>query len=104
MAERSKAAVLKTVEVRASWGSNPYLRATVNGATPFFFVFKTAGGRVHTSNAKLSYINHVKYLSIIYTTSTCESNRLRASFLGFDSVEPRPQQVAPGLPFATLSR
>ena len=28
MAERSKAAVLKTVEVKASWGSNPYLPAT----------------------------------------------------------------------------
>ena len=27
MAERSKAAVLKTVDVRASWGSNPYLSA-----------------------------------------------------------------------------
>ena len=27
MAERSKAAVLKTVEVKASWGSNPYLPA-----------------------------------------------------------------------------
>ena len=27
MAERSKAAVLKTVEVKASWGSNPYLSA-----------------------------------------------------------------------------
>ena len=30
MAERSKAAVLKTVEVKASWGSNPYLPATQN--------------------------------------------------------------------------
>ena len=29
MAERSKAAVLKTVEVKASWGSNPYLPAIV---------------------------------------------------------------------------
>ena len=28
MAERSKAAVLKTVDVKASWGSNPYLPAT----------------------------------------------------------------------------
>ena len=27
MAERSKAAVLKTVDVKASWGSNPYLSA-----------------------------------------------------------------------------
>ena len=27
MAERSKAAVLKTVVVRATWGSNPYLSA-----------------------------------------------------------------------------
>ena len=27
MAERSKAAVLKTVDVKASWGSNPYLPA-----------------------------------------------------------------------------
>ena len=28
MAERSEAAVLKTVDVKASWGSNPYLPAT----------------------------------------------------------------------------
>ena len=28
LAERSKAAVLKTVDVKASWGSNPYLPAT----------------------------------------------------------------------------
>ena len=31
MAERSKAAVLKTVDVRASWGSNPYSSAKDSG-------------------------------------------------------------------------
>lgn len=30
MAERSKAAVLKTVDVKASWGSNPYLSANAS--------------------------------------------------------------------------
>ena len=30
MAERSKAAVLKTVVVKATWGSNPYLSANQN--------------------------------------------------------------------------
>ena len=36
MAERSKAAVLKTVEVKASWGSNPYLPAILsNPKFPF---------------------------------------------------------------------
>ena len=29
MAERSKAAVLKTVDVKASWGSNPYLSTII---------------------------------------------------------------------------
>ena len=38
MAERSKAAVLKTVEVKASWGSNPYLPAILsNPKFPFNF-------------------------------------------------------------------
>ena len=38
MAERSKAAVLKTVEVKASWGSNPYLPAILsNSKFPFNF-------------------------------------------------------------------
>ena len=41
MAERSKAAVLKTVEVKASWGSNPYLSARVRFNVPnaFWCVF-----------------------------------------------------------------
>ncbi len=29
MAERSKAAVLKTVDLKGSWGSNPYLSAKI---------------------------------------------------------------------------
>ena len=32
MAEWSIAAVLKTVELKGSWGSNPYLSAERNGA------------------------------------------------------------------------
>ena len=42
MAERSNAAVLKTVEVRASGGSNPSLRAKKQGMRFFhslFFLF-----------------------------------------------------------------
>ena len=40
MAERSKAAVLKTVDVKASWGSNPYLSAnTFNIKTPIYVYF-----------------------------------------------------------------
>ena len=35
MAERSKAAVLKTVDVKASWGSNPYLSAKCKQSEPF---------------------------------------------------------------------
>ena len=34
MAERSKAAVLKTVDVKASWGSNPYLSAKCKQSEP----------------------------------------------------------------------
>ena len=40
MAERSKAAVLKTVEVKASWGSNPYLPATTTINPKLYFNFK----------------------------------------------------------------
>ena len=41
MAERSKAAVLKTVDVKASWGSNPYLSAidSFNVPNAFWCVF-----------------------------------------------------------------
>ena len=38
MAERSNAAVLKTVEVKASRGSNPFLSATQGRQQPPFFV------------------------------------------------------------------
>ena len=46
MAERSKAAVLKTVEVKASWGSNPYLsakRKSYETAVRICFVFLFMG-------------------------------------------------------------
>ncbi len=33
MAERSKAAVLKTVDLKGSWGSNPYLSAKIRQAS-----------------------------------------------------------------------
>ena len=39
MAERSKAAVLKTVDVRASWGSNPYSSATYVSSNAHFFIW-----------------------------------------------------------------
>ena len=46
MAERSKAAVLKTVDVKASWGSNPYLsakRKSYETAVRICFVFLFMG-------------------------------------------------------------
>ena len=52
MAERSNAAVLKTVEVRASGGSNPSLRAKKQGMRFFHSLFLYRNDRAEMRGRK----------------------------------------------------
>ena len=70
MAERSKAAVLKTVDVKASWGSNPYLPATFyhlklsNIFRLFLFDFKR-NSRIPKNSRCNSSLGILKFLVIL---------------------------------------
>jgi len=76
MAERSIAAVLKTVEPRGSWGSNPYFSAKIIKAKHIAWLF------LFLERQKLAFVSEVEKSSPlvplqegeIYRFSPCKSS------------------------------
>ena len=68
MAERSIAAVLKTVEPRGSWGSNPYFSAKIIKAKHLlgFFSF--------LERQKLAFVSEVETKKAIIRSAAAEGN------------------------------
>ena len=73
MAERSIAAVLKTVEPRGSWGSNPYFSAKIIKAKHIAWLF------LFLERQKLAFVSEVEifFIGINTQASTLQKQVLK---------------------------
>ena len=83
MAERSKAAVLKTVYVRAYWGSNPYPSAKIKESSLYLVPFIFSKRWVRTQ----AWCSHVVFKTVracgLQKIDKFLANRLCERILGF---------------------